>query len=305
MKKAALFLTGGLVALAALVIVPGLWRQGFIDLPPVAVRGIGRVAGVMSVRGSMDVQLPVTFHRQEHSLSCEIATLKMALGNYGVDIPEAELIAQMPYDTTAKGGGVWGDPNVGFVGDIDGKMLIDGYGVYWDPIAKVGLRHKRTEVLRNSTAAVVAGHLLAGRPVIVWGYYGRYQAFNWRTADGENIQAVNGEHTRVVTGFRGTADAPTHFSLIDPIDGKLTWTVEKFMENWTSLGRHGVVVYPHPRWVRAVDDTRVWEISADGTTRHWVRSPEDLEASGGFAGAVKVIDNKELLRYKQGSDVVI
>ena len=280
-----------------------LWWQQAIELPAVAVRGLGRVAGLMSVEGTMDVQLPISFHRQEHSLSCEIATLKMALDSYGITIPEASLIDQLPFDRTPKGGGVWGDPNEGFVGSIDGKMLVTGYGVYWDPIAKVGQRYRRTEVLRNSTAAEVAGHIAAGRPVIVWGYYGRYKPYSWTAANGKAVQAVNGEHVRIVTGFNGSAQAPTQFSLIDPIFGPITWSTNKFMENWTSLGRHAVVVYPHPRWVRVVGSNRIWEISKDGTTRQAVLSWDAFVARGGFDEAVLSIDNATLLEYKLGDAI--
>src|SRR3989344_212777 len=220
-----------------------LWSVGALELPPVAVRSFGRVAGVVAAGVPMDVQLPVAWHRQEHSLSCEVAALKMALNHAGVAVSEAELIARLPVDPTPKRSGVWGNPNKGFVGNIDGKMLADGYGVYWGPIAELGGSFRRTEILRNSTAAEVGRHVAEGRPVIVWGYSGRYQPVAWRDAAGNVVQAVDGEHARVVTGFRGPASAPTHFALLDPIFGELTWTVEKFMENWTSLGRHGVVVY--------------------------------------------------------------
>jgi len=293
------------VALFTVVGLPILWYQEIIELPPVAVRSLGRVAGTMSVGGTMTVQLPVAFHRQEHSLSCEVATLKMALGALGEDVSESELISFLPFDTTPKANGVWGNPHRGFVGDIDGTMFGNGYGVYWEPIAELGLRWRRTEVLTGSSAAEVAQHLAAGRPVIVWGYFGRGRPGSWLTVEGTRIQAINGEHTRVVTGFSGPVDAPTSFALIDPITGPAVWSTGKFMENWGSLGYSGVAVYGQPRWVRAVGFGRVWEISRDGTTRHWVRSWADFVASGGYREAIVAVDEQELLEYKRGSDVIL
>ncbi len=280
-----------------------LWRQRVVELPPVAVRAIGRVEGIASV-GEADVVLPVPFHRQEHSLSCEVATLKMALGSFGIDVAEAEIIRYLPFDSTPRRAGVWGNPDEGFVGDIDGVMLVSGYGVYADPIARLGLRWKRTEVLRGASAADIARHIAAGRPVIVWGYYGRGGLFTWMTPGGESIAAVDGEHTRVVVGFSGPLQAPTGFSLLDPITGVLHWSTKKFMHNWETLGCMAVVVYPHPRWVRAAGEGRVWEISEDGTTRQWVRDWQVFTARGGFPEAIVEVDKEELLRYKQGSDLI-
>src|SRR4051812_39677798 len=76
------------------------------------------------ISSALTASLSVTWHRQEHALSCEIAALKMALSNYGLDIPESELIARLPFT------GPKGDPSVAFVGDINGRMGTSGYGVY-------------------------------------------------------------------------------------------------------------------------------------------------------------------------------
>lgn len=303
MTKIIKIILGTVVGLAVVSAIPWLWYQQFIELPPVAVRTIGRVAGVMNIQGTTTVRLPIKFHRQEHSLSCEIATLKMALSQYGDDITEDELIGYLPFDTTPKANGVWGDPNVGFVGDIDGKMFGNGYGVYWDPIARVGLRYRRTEVIEGASASDLAGHLAQGRPIIIWGYFGRGRTGSWVTPSGKTIQAINGEHTRVVTGFNGPLDAPTSFSLIDPITGQLTWSIDKFMTNWASFNNSGVVVYPKPRWVRAAGQGRVWEISPDGQTRHQVPNWQTFVSSGGYKEAIVVIDKQDLSDYKIGPDI--
>ena len=80
-------------------------------------------------------KLAVPFHRQEHNLSCEAATLVMALKFHGVSVSEQALIDAIGFDETKKANGVWGNPHVAFVGDIDGHQPSTGYGVYWQPIA--------------------------------------------------------------------------------------------------------------------------------------------------------------------------
>ena len=292
------------VLFGLMLAVGWLWWQAVINVPPVLVRKVGQVASAMRVKGVMDVQLPTAFHRQEHSLSCEIASLKMALRTVGVDVPESELLALLPFDQTQKGGGVWGDPNKGFVGNIDGKMLVDGYGVYWDPIAKLGLRYRRTEVIRGGSVQELARHIAAGRPVVVWGNYGRTKMYSWKTIDGFPVRAVNGEHVRVLTGFSGSVENPSSFSLMDPIYGPITWSRKKLKSNWGLLGNNAVVVFPYPRWVRASGDGKVWEISADGKKRHWVKSWRIFVARGGFKEAVVIISKSELKAYERGLNIV-
>lgn len=259
---------------------------------------------LLPVSTDASVRLPVQLHRQEHSLSCEVATLKMALDAHGVVIPESELIAKLPFDPTPKDGGVWGDPNKGFVGSIDGAMLVNGYGVYWDPIAAVGDGYADAEVIRHGSASDVARHLADGNPVIVWGYYGRRAVYNWRTSAGATVKAVNGEHTRIVYGFDGTVENPTRFYLIDPIDGHMSWSTEEFMHNWSALNHMGVVVKPPREWVRLSGDTKVWEINRQENTRRWVTTWNVFISRGGAAESIRGINAAELMQYSAGADIL-
>jgi uncharacterized protein YvpB len=234
------------IAGIGLLTLGGLLLSGhrIIDIEFMTLRAVGIVSASLSPDPPATVMLPVPFHRQEHALSCEAAALLMALRRYGVSVTESEIIRALPFDRTPKRTGVWGDPNAGFVGNIDGRMLRDGYGVYWDPIADVGRRWKPTSVLRDGTAQDVARHLAAGRPVVMWGALSPVAGVTWRTPAGKHIHAVNGEHARVVTGFSGSVQNPRGFFLLDPIYGKLYWSTAKFLQNWGVLGRSGVVVYP-------------------------------------------------------------
>ncbi len=81
--------------------------------------------------------LSVPLYYQKYSLSCEIASLRMALAYKGVLLPEDTLIADLEFDTKnpptrdqKTNRKIWGDPNKGFVGIINGKMPLTGYGVY-------------------------------------------------------------------------------------------------------------------------------------------------------------------------------
>lgn len=189
--------------------------------------------------------MPVPYFRQEHNLSCEIASLRMALNYQGANVGEPDLIKLLPFDTTPKEDGIWGNPEKGFVGKIDGRMGEDGYGVYWEPIALVGQHWRKTKILENGTVQDLTANLAAKRPIVIWGHAKNSagRRMDWKTPTGENVFAIDGEHARVVTGFAGEQQDPEAFFISDPIFGELFWTREELEENWQSLGKHGVVVY--------------------------------------------------------------
>jgi uncharacterized protein YvpB len=201
-------------------------------------------------------KLRVPFLKQEHALSCEVATLRMVLAYRGVTVSEAELLAAVGIDPAPRTGNVWGraprssegakwgDPDEAFVGDVDGWMSRTGYGVHAGPIGRVAGRYRSAEVIENGTAASLTDAIANGNPVIVWGYIpGHGKPMRWQTLGGKQIRAVDGEHTRVVIGYAGTKEDPSGFFVIDPIYGEQYWKTEKFMQNWEPLRRTGVIIY--------------------------------------------------------------
>lgn len=189
------------------------------------------------------IQLKVKFHRQEHPLSCEAAALTMALAYAGVDVSEAAILSKMPFDKTPHTASVWGDPDRGFVGSVDGKMPVDGYGIHANALAVTARNWKRAETIQGGLASDITHHLKEDRPVIVWGFGGKRGALTWQTSDGRTVHAANGEHTRVVCGFRGPPSDPAGFYLIDPNCGKVYWPTRLFTNHWEALNRSGLVVY--------------------------------------------------------------
>lgn len=191
-------------------------------------------------------KLPVPYFHQEHSLSCEIACLKMALAYQGASVTERDLLALLPKDSTRKSKDCWGDPDQGFVGDIDGDMGVNGYGVYWKPIAQLGRHWRETQILQHGTVQDLAANVIAKRPVIIWGYAGSGagKKLDWKTPSGKKVCAISNEHTRVVTGFAGDQTNPEVFFVLDPAIGELTWSRDELEKNWQSLGHCGVIVFP-------------------------------------------------------------
>ncbi len=194
--------------------------------------------------------LTVPLYKQKYSLSCEIASLRMALAYKWVYVEEDELIKDLifvtknpPTKDMQTGQTVWGDPNLGFVGAINGKMPVTGYGVYEKPILDLALKYRKAEILFPATLETLVYEISRANPVVVWGSLTDGKDISWTDYNGNKIKAVAGEHARVAIGFRGPKENPTHIVLIDPVYGEIDMATEKFLKDWDLLENKGVVVY--------------------------------------------------------------
>ncbi|MEI8337602.1 MAG: C39 family peptidase [bacterium] len=199
---------------------------------------------------TLSFALPVKEYYQKYSLSCEIASLKLALDYKGINVSEDTLISNLPFATKepAKidpltGQTIWGDPNKGFVGNINGKMPTTGYGVYEKPILNVALNYRiNSGLLATSSIFYLLQEVKNGNPVVVWGSVTSGVDISWHDQFGNLIKAVGGEHARVVVGFNGPIDAPTAILIIDPVYGKIQMPISDFIRDWALLGNKAVVV---------------------------------------------------------------
>lgn len=192
------------------------------------------------------IRLAVPYHHQEHALSCEIAALKMALNYKGVTVTEKELINQLPIADPGprNQNNIWGDPNIGFVGNIDGAMPNTGYGVYEQPIYDLANKYRPAKIIVNGTIADLLAELSNNNPVVVWGVVvGRSKDISWKTPEGKVITAQLDEHARTLIGFTGTSEKPQLLILLDPLYGEIRLSVKDFLKNWALLEKKAVVVY--------------------------------------------------------------
>lgn len=187
--------------------------------------------------------LPVPIYQQQSSLSCEAAALRMALKYKGVAVSESKIMKYVGYDPTPHHGSIWGDPNVAFVGKINGRQPTTGYGVYWQPIARAGAKFRPTKAFTNGTIQLITREVIKGNPVVIWGYIGSGKRMDWTTPGGKKIIAIHGEHAMTVRGFIGSASNPTFIIYNDPLTGKMvTQSIQKFSRQWSALGNSGVIV---------------------------------------------------------------
>lgn len=188
--------------------------------------------------------LKISLDWQNHSLSCEAASLKMALTGKGTFISEEEITEKIGYDLTPRKRDVWGDPYKIYVGDINGKMCQTGYGVYWEPVAKVAQEFRSAEAFSNWKIEDLTREIKSDNPVIVWGVLPveSLTDCSWYTSGGKYIKAFKETHVRLAIGFIGPPENPSKIILNDPLAGRLYWRTTYFLKNWEAFGYSGVVI---------------------------------------------------------------
>lgn len=173
-------------------------------------------------------KIDVPFYRQQHALSCEMASLRSALKAVGVEVSEAQLLRDLPKDPTRKVYAsrrsrtfTWGDPDKGFVGNVNGVMPRSGYGVHATPVAELASRYASATLMRSNDAAALTAAIDAGHPVIVWSVLGKKPSkLTWKTPEGKTINAALYEHSLVVSGYERAEDGSlASVVVVDPKTG--------------------------------------------------------------------------------------
>lgn len=180
---------------------------------------------------------------QDYPLSCEAASLKMALSAKDVHVSEDEILEEIGYDPSPHVGDFWGNPQKAFVGDVNGEICETGYGVYWQPLAEAANLWREAEAFSNWTLEQTLQEIQKGNPVVFWGVLPKEKLTDcsWRS-DGKRIKAFKETHVRTVIGFIGSVENPSKIIINDPLSGRLYWDTSDFLSNWSVFNNSGVVV---------------------------------------------------------------
>src|SRR5437868_3500306 len=160
--------------------------------------------------GSGTRVLNVPWYHQAFELSCESASLRMALAYEGIATTDSailKLVGSDPRPAAIVNGVLqWGDPFVSFVGNVNGsEIALTGYGMYYPTVVKAAgaLGGHVVNAGQHVTPAQVYAAVLAGHPVVAWVTYRwvtlhrqDYIAFDGRTIP----YAGPGEHAVTVVG---------------------------------------------------------------------------------------------------------
>lgn len=188
--------------------------------------------------------LAIPIDWQDDALSCEAASLKMALAGKEVYVSEYQIMKKIGYDPTVRQGDIWGDPYQKYVGDINGKMCQTGFGVYWEPVAEAARNWQEAEAFSGWSIQDLTSELAQGNPIVVWGTLpvNNLTDCSWFTSEGKFVLAFKETHVRLAVGFVGLADNPSKIIINDPLSGRLYWSTSFFLNNWNAFGRSGVVI---------------------------------------------------------------
>lgn len=194
--------------------------------------------------------LSVPYYDQESPLTCEVSALRTALTYLGVSVSEERLLSKLAFATPEQmiTPNIWGDPEVGFVGRVDGSIFHrTGYGVFDEPIRDLAREYREADIIEDANLTKVLEEVKDGNPVVAWGLLSQRPAVYWKTLEGKTVEARPGEHARVVIGYTGEINDPEKIILIDPIYGLIRMGADKFVEDWRIMDKRAVVVYKEPR----------------------------------------------------------
>lgn len=209
------------------------WSGHAVDVVLRAVRSpAGEVRAPVTVR-STRLTLPAV--HQVYRDGCESAALAMMLhGRVGQRRLQAMLPVAQPLQQEVDGGGVtWGDPELGFVGNVAGG----GYGVYDRPLLALARRFDSgTTNLTGASLESILDALRHGRPIVAWIALGASDPVTWRAPSGRTVSANWAEHAITLTGYGAGV-----ISYNNPWDGgREQFTLAQFAAVWRDLGDRAI-----------------------------------------------------------------
>ncbi len=180
--------------------------------------------------------------KQVYPNNCETAALQMLLASRGIEQSQRSLQRRLRRDgpldprTAADGSKVWGDPDHGFVGRVEGGGVAGGYGVYPKPLIALASRWVDAIDLSGGGAAVIYKQLLSGHAVLAWIGLSAGPYETWRGPRGERVRVNWGEHTVLLRGLR-----EGRLVVNDPLIGeRVIWSKQEFEEKWALLGHRAI-----------------------------------------------------------------
>jgi uncharacterized protein YvpB len=170
---------------------------------------------------------------------CEVTSLAMLLQFHGLSVTKNELATKITRVPLNYQDGKKGNPNVGFVGNMEDGP---GLGVYHEPIFKLAQSYvnDRAEDLTKQPFSVVIDKLAAGSPVwviITSSFAPTSEIKTWTTPQGP-VEVTFKMHSVVITGY----DQESIF-INDPYGGKnKKVNKENFIKAWEQMGSQAIVI---------------------------------------------------------------
>lgn len=192
--------------------------------------------------GEAVINAPLIEQKPELARGCEVTSLAMLLQTAGIHVGKLELADKIKKDLTPyrveKDGVHFGNPNVGFVGNMYQKDH-PGYGVYHGPLFSLERSYLgfRAMDLTGKPFEAVLAQLDQGKPVLVitsttYKKVPDSEWETWHTKEGD-IKVTKREHAVLLTGYTSTK-----LILNDPLNPTKNIQTDRkaFVEAWQQFG---------------------------------------------------------------------
>jgi uncharacterized protein YvpB len=213
--------------------------------PTVAVQLTAIPTVIPKVRqASAMLTAPIISQYPELRSGCEITTLAMLLQFNGIKKSKMDLLPEMKYDKTPvvlddkKKIVSWGNPNLGFVGDITGRTK--GFGIYHTALIQLLNKYIPTAVdLTGKPFEQLEDKIAEGIPVEVWTttkYQEVVEWVEWQTSIG-SLRTTFSEHAVLLVGYD-----KDNVYVNDPLSGLGQVKVNKarFIRTWEMMEKQAI-----------------------------------------------------------------
>ena len=220
-----------------------------LPVDSVSARSVGSIGA-----DSAFVEVPI--YVQQRNLSCEYASLVIALGAYDTWVSEWTFDELVPTSD---------NPHWGYRGDINGAWgNTTDYGVYPEPLVgpltELGFRGE--VFYAQGDASSLQRYLTNGVPVILWlGMWGDQSYYEYAD-DGTPYKVNPGYH--VVVGY-GYDESGVY--AVDPATGStVSWSWGDFMWMWGAMDGMSLAVWPLARVQTTAIDPPAELTASDSTS---------------------------------------
>jgi uncharacterized protein YvpB len=207
-----------------------------------------------------EVKLEIELIKQDYPLSSALASLEMALMFYEIEISQDEILNKIGYSSPLRMQQIgdeiiWGDPNEGFVGDVNGWFtgnrekqndlkLATGWGVGSRPIAQLAKEYlPNSKEINEGGISQLKKALADQNPIIFWHRRAdsNKETLKIKTNNGKEIDFFQ-NHVNLLIGYHEEEKGQTIYYFLDPYYGEIEVSEEKLLEQWELHGRKAVIV---------------------------------------------------------------
>ncbi|WP_137597947.1 C39 family peptidase [Paucilactobacillus kaifaensis] len=239
MHKARILLIWILIALIGLIAVNSLLGQNTINKELQIIKRSKKEPVKKKVQ--LDVPLLDQMDSPQLYNGCEVTSMAMLLQYYGHDVSKNDLAKAIKTVPLNYSNGKHGNPNVGFVGSVDGSSK--GLGVYHKPMAKLTKKYTSSvEDISGSNFQKVIEKVSSGHPVwiITTASFSKVNNMKtWQTPQGK-VKVTFSQHSVVITGYDKTRKIVYINNPYGTKNQAVAWN--KFVAAYNQMGKQAIYI---------------------------------------------------------------